>query len=81
MQYKEWYPNGYGASIIRTMYYYGTEIAVLTYDKDTELYEDGTPKEWSICYDSELTEDTIGHVQDVDAVLQQIKDLPSRWEE
>ena len=80
MQYKEWYPNGYGASIINTEFSYGTEIAVLTWDKE-DLYRDGTPKKWSICYDSGLTEDTIGDVQDVEEVLKQINALPNRLED
>lgn len=62
------FPNGFGASVIRHMGSYGYqkgfwEVAVL---RDNDL-----------CYDSGLTEDVIGHLNDpeVDQLLGQISRL------
>lgn len=64
------FPNGYGASVIKGPYTYGGkkglwELAVL---KDDEL-----------CYDTDITSDVIGHLNDpeMDAVLRQIERLPN----
>jgi len=64
------FPNGYGASIIKGPYTYGGkdgkwELAVL---KGEEL-----------CYDTDITSDVIGHLNDpeIDAVLRQIERLPN----
>lgn len=64
------FPNGYGASVIRGPYTYGGdeglfELAVLCGD--------------SLCYDSGITEDVIGHLtpKEIVALLRKIRALPS----
>lgn len=64
--------NGYGASVIRNSISYGHElglweVAVIKWNED----------EWSLCYDTEITNDVIGYLNEdeVDNVLQQIEAL------
>lgn len=64
--------NGYGASVICNDISYGHEeglweLAVIKWNED----------EWSLCYDTEITNDVIGYLneQAVDNVLQQIEAL------
>ena len=64
--------NGYGASVIRNSISYGHElglweVAVIKWNED----------EWSLCYDTEITNDVIGYLNEdeVDNVLQQIEGL------
>ena len=66
------FDNGYGASVIKHAYSYGHEedlweLAVLEFDHG-ESY---------ICYDTEITDDVIGHLTDeeVHAYLDKIKGL------
>lgn len=59
------FPNGYGASVIYGEYTYGLEIAVLEFLDNEENY-------WTITYDSGLTEDVFGYVEDLDGVLDDI---------
>ena len=68
VQYEYIFPNGYGASVIKHSYSYGGkkglwELAVL---KDDEL-----------CYDTEITNDVLGHLTtgEVNAILDKIRDL------
>lgn len=65
------FPNGYGASVIKHKGSYGGdnglwELAVLFNDE--------------LCYDTEITGDVIGHLNDpeVDNILRQIADLEVR---
>lgn len=48
--------NGYGASVIRGgfMAYGGLELAVLKFKGD----------DWSLCYDTEITDDVIGYLDE-----------------
>ena len=62
------FPNGYGASVIRHKGSYGYskglwELAVLEGDE--------------LCYDTEITDDVIGHLNDpeVDRLLRRIQQL------
>ena len=64
--------NGYGASVICNDISYGHEeglweLAVIKWNED----------EWSLCYDTEITNDVIGYLNEdeVDNVLQQIEVL------
>ena len=59
------FPNGYGASVIKHKGSYG-------YDKG--LWELAVLHEGELCYDTEITGDVIGHLNDpeVDNILAQI---------
>lgn len=66
------FDNGYGASVIKHAYSYGHEedlweLAVLEFDHGEEY----------LCYDTEITDDVIGHLTDekVHTYLNQIKEL------
>ena len=63
------FPNGYGASVVQHAYSYGGkkglwEMAVLD-------------SEGSLCYDTEITDDVLGHLNDpeVDRYLRMISQL------
>ena len=62
------FPNGYGASVIKHKGSYG-------YDKG--LWELAVLHEGELCYDTEITNDVIGHLNDpeVDNILGQIARL------
>jgi len=62
------FPNGYGASVIKHKGSYG-------YDKG--LWELAVLQEGELCYDTEITGDVIGHLNDpeVDNILGQISRL------
>ena len=62
------FPNGYGASVIKHKGSYG-------YDKG--LWELAVLNEGELCYDSEITGDVIGYLNDpqVDNILGQIARL------
>ena len=62
------FPNGYGASVIKHKGSYG-------YDKG--LWELAVLHEGELCYDTEITGDVIGHLNDpeVDNILGQIARL------
>ncbi len=60
------FENGYGASVIHHDYSYDLEVAVVIFTKDGD---------WGITYDTSLTNDVIGYVEDLDSVLKDIKDL------
>ena len=64
------FANGYGASVIEggTFAYGGLELAVLRFK------EDGS---YSLCYDTEITDDVIGYLNDGDVVelLDRIENL------
>lgn len=51
------FPNGYGASVIRGPYSYGG---------DEGLYELAVLKGGRVCYDTEITEDVLGHLTEAD---------------
>ena len=66
------FENGYGASVIRGEYSYGGreglyELAVIK----------GTPGEWDLCYDTDITEDVVGHLSEeaVSVLLECIENL------
>ena len=77
MQWKFKFNNGYGASVIKHWGSYGFEndlfeLAVISWDDNTS----------SLCYDTEITDDVIGHLtnQDVMDTLRKIKDLKKEIE-
>lgn len=63
------FPNGYGASVIRGKYTYGGE---------EDLFELAVLRGDSLCYDSGITEDVIGHLtpKEVAQLLKRIRALP-----
>ena len=69
---KHFFPNGYGVSVVKTPYSYGHEEG---------LYElavlKGVEENWSICYDTEITNDVLGYLtqDELDEVLMQVKSL------
>lgn len=62
------FPNGYGASVIKHKGSYG-------YSKG--LWELAVLESGELCYDTEITNDVIGHLNDpeVDALLRRIQQL------
>ena len=62
------FPNGYGASVIRHKGSYG-------YSKG--LWELAVLNEGELCYDTEITDDVLGHLNDpeVDRYLRRIQQL------
>jgi len=62
------FPNGYGASVIKHKGSYG-------YSKG--LWELAVLEGGELCYDTEITNDVIGHLNDpeVDALLRRIQQL------
>ena len=68
MAQREFFPNGYGVSIICHDHSYGLEMAVLK----------GDAKRCEICYDTPITNDTLGHLTPEDLIeyIQMVKDLP-----
>ena len=67
--YREFYPNGYGVSIIYHETSYGLELAVLK----------GPPESPKICYDTPITSDVIGGltINDLYEISKRVKMLPS----
>lgn len=65
IQYEYSFPNGYGASVIKTTFSYGG---------DAGLWELAVLYQGEICYTSGITEDVIGHLtsKDVKSLLEQI---------
>lgn len=74
------FPNGYGASVVRSS---NIGIWGRTYGADQGLWELAVLKfegfEWYLTYDTEITDDVIGYLEpeDVDALLERIKALPA----
>ena len=66
------FPNDYGASIIKNPYSYGN---------DEELFEiaviKGNRDNWKICYDTPITNDVLGYLnsEDINKYLEQIEKL------
>ena len=69
MRHREFYPNGYGVSLIYHDTSYGLELAVLKGNSDSS----------EICYDTPITNDVLGHltINDVSKISEMVKALPS----
>lgn len=71
------FDNNFGASVVRHSFSYGSEeglweLAVLTFADETNDYE--------LTYDTEITNDVIGHLteEDVEDLLNKIEKLESK---
>ena len=62
------FDNGYGVSVINHEHSYGLEMAVLI----------GTVDKWEICYDTPITDDVIGYLNDetLEETIELVKALP-----
>ena len=62
------FPNGYGASVIKHKGSYGYK---------SDLWELAVLQNGKLCYDTEITDDVIGHLNDpeVDRLLRRIEQL------
>lgn len=77
IQYEAFFPNGYGVSVVKHEFSYGGrlglwELAVLQ----------GGADDCTICYDSPITDDVIGHLteEQVDGIVTVIQELPAYQE-
>ena len=72
------FPNGYGASVIHGtsvifgISTYGLELAVIRWNKDGG--------DWVFDYTTPITDDVVGHIEDLDLVLEEIYNLPEEKE-
>lgn len=81
------FDNNYGASVVQfTIGAFGGsygveggrwELAVLRFTGEGVSFDD--PHNWGLTYDTPITDDVIGHLDDdeVQAILAQIRDLPA----
>lgn len=67
-QARAFFPNGYGASVVRSDFSYGGKNG---------LYELAVLKDGKLCYDTSVTSDVLGQLteEDVESYLNQIKSL------
>jgi hypothetical protein len=66
------FDNGYGASIVKHSFSYGSEMAVVK-------FKGSSIDDFNLCYDTPITSDVLGYLTpiDVDNYLNQIEKLPS----
>ena len=69
MSYCEFYPNGYGVSVICHEFSYGLELAVLK----------GNEESSHLCYDTPITSDVLTHltIKDLYEICKRVKMLPN----
>ena len=68
ISHREFYPNGYGISLISHEYSYGLELAVLK----------GNEESSHLCYDTPITSDVLTHltIKDLYEICKRVKMLP-----
>ena len=75
---RQFFPNGYGASVVRFTSPFGFGGS---YGSNEGLYElavlKGTEDDWNICYDTHITEDVLGYQteEQIESVLNEIEKL------
>jgi hypothetical protein len=70
---RKFFPNGYGASVIRSDYSYGGEAGL--YEIGVLIGSEG---DYCLCYETPITDDVLGYLSesDVTTTLQAIAALP-----
>jgi len=77
---KIFFPNGYGLSVVRFKapggYRYGSYTNDITWEVGIIK---GTPKKWELCYDTDITNDVLGHQteEDINKIIKHIMRLPN----
>ena len=72
IQYKAFFDNGYGVSIVKHSFSYGNELG---------LWElavlKGDANNWTLCYDTPITGDVIGRLEEdeVNNIVNDVKEL------
>jgi hypothetical protein len=74
------FENGYGASIVRFKIRYGSLGSYGSYTSNEQEWELAVLYQGHLCYDTPITDDVMGHLleDDVEKILEQIKNLPSK---
>jgi hypothetical protein len=72
IQYKAFFDNGYGVSIVKHSFSYGGELG---------LWElavlKGDANKWTLCYDTPITGDVMGYLEEdeVNKIVNDVKEL------
>lgn len=76
-QYLFVFENMYGASVIRNLMSYGADRGLWELAVTENVVPTGDMKDWTLCYDSGITDDVLGYLDDtqVEKVLASIKAL------
>jgi len=72
------FPNGYGISIVRFKMSHGGYGSYTSNDSEWEVaILKGDINEWKICYDTEISDDVIGHLSEgeVNWIMIQVQEL------
>jgi hypothetical protein len=72
------FPGGYGLSVIRFKHPYRNHFSTYTNDKTWEVaILKGTKEQWEICYDTEITNDVLGHQtkEDINKIIKHVQRL------
>lgn len=78
---KIFFPNGYGVSVVRFKMPFSRGYG--SYTSNEEEWEvailKGNKDEWDLCYDTEITNDVMGHLTEgeVNWVMLKVQELPS----
>lgn len=72
---KAFFPNGYGISVIKTNFSYGTEKGLF----EVGVIK-GTPEAWALCYTTPITDDVIGYCtpRKISSIIKKIQMLGAK---